>query len=84
MQTLENELRYFGQHQDELRQKHPGQFVLIKGEEFIRAFPTTDEALSYAADRYGLQSVLIRHVDHKVDEVSIPALSLGILRGTRP
>ena len=55
--------------------------VLIKGEKFIKAFPTMEDAIEYAREHYGLQSVLIREVDRSRNALSIPALSMGILRG---
>lgn len=80
MCEIETELRYFDAHQADLRRKYPSQYIVIKGEEFIRAFSTTEAAIAYVAGRYGLQSVLIRHVDRTQDEVSIPALTMGLLR----
>jgi hypothetical protein len=78
---LEQERQYFSDHRDELRQQHPGTFVLIHGDALAGSFATQDEALSYGAREFGLTSFLVRHVDQPLDvEVNVPALALGILR----
>ncbi|MGH9419105.1 MAG: hypothetical protein ACRD3J_03960 [Thermoanaerobaculia bacterium] len=78
---LDHERQYFSEHLDELRQKHPGKFVVIHGETAAGAFATQDEALSFGAREFGLTSFLVRHVDQPADiEITVPALALGILR----
>jgi hypothetical protein len=78
---LDPEREYFAAHQEELVKNHPGQFVLIKGDQLIGAFGTMEEALELGARKYGLEPFLVRNVNQMADqEMNIPALTLGILR----
>jgi len=43
-------------------------------------FDTEEQAISEGARQFGLQPFLVRRVHSKEQEVSIPALTLGILR----
>jgi len=78
---LEKERKYFSRHYEAFVGQHFGKYVLIKGEEFINAFSTPEDAISEGARRFGLQSFLVREVtETKEKKIHIPALELGILR----
>lgn len=80
---LDKERKYFVAHADEWARSYPGRFLVVKGEELIGDFATIDEALAAGANRFGLQSFLVRRAGEKEETVSIPALSLGLL-GANP
>jgi len=76
---LETECAYFDRLQPSFLTVYPGKFVLIKGEELISVFDTFDDALQEGAKRFGSESFLIRRVDQSTEQVSIPALAVGVL-----
>jgi len=57
-----------------------GQFALIRGDELIGVFANDAEAVTEGVRRFGLESFLVRQVRTEEPVVSIPSLSLGILR----
>lgn len=77
---LETERQYFDEHREELLRQYPGRFVIIKDQQVRGPFDTIQDALGAAASEFGLCSVLVRRTDDVPQEVSIPALTLGILR----
>jgi len=77
---LEQEINYYNQQLSQWLDHFTGRFVLIKGSELIGTFDTQADALAEGARRFGLQSFLVRRVEPTQPNVSIPALSLGILR----
>ena len=58
---------------------YAGKFVLVKGDQLVGAFVTIDEALAAGASRYGLTSFLVRRLGEPPEQVSVPALTLGLL-----
>jgi len=81
---LEAELNLFQAKKTEWSAQYPGKFVLVKDEDFVGAFDTYEAALVEGARRFRLQPFLVRRVDQPDREVSIPALSLGLLRANPP
>jgi hypothetical protein len=81
---LDSERQYFMDNRDELLQRYPGKFVVVKDQRLLGAFDTIQDALSAGAREYGMSSFLVRRTDEQPDEVSIPALTLGILRANPP
>ena len=77
---LETERQFFDEHIEQFRSQYAGKFVVIKLQEFVGAFDTIDEALAEGAGRFGLDSFLVRHIGDVPREVSVPALTLGLLR----
>ena len=77
---LEVERAYFDRSIADLQVRFPGKFVVIKGEEVIGDFNTIQEALAEGARRFGLEGFLVRQVGAPQKAISIPALTLGILR----
>jgi len=79
MSALDTELKYLNSHRDELLKRYGGKILVIKGEEVTGAFETIQEALKDSATKHGLGNVLIRRPTEGQIEVSIPALTLGIM-----
>ena len=76
---LDAERKVFGERLPELLGKCPGKFAVIKGEEIIGIFDTLEEALAEGARRFGGESFLARRVETSPPEVSVPALTFGLL-----
>ncbi len=79
MSVLETERRYLANHRDELLRLYGDKFLVIKGEEVTGAFDTITEAIADSVSRYGLSNALIRQAAEAELEISVPALTLGIL-----
>jgi len=76
--TLKLELEFFEKIRAKLLETNEGQFALIKGEEFIEAFTTEEQAYIAGVQKYGVDSFLIKKI-RKEDMVhSIPALHAGL------
>lgn len=84
MAMLEVERQFVSSHRDELLKVYGGRFLVVKGEEVSGAYDSLNEALHAAATKHGLDNVLIRRVEDAEQEVSIPALTLGILGANIP
>jgi hypothetical protein len=79
---LDIERQYFQDHQEELLKAYPGKFVVIREQRVVGAFDGLADALSVGAKEFGLTPFLVRRTDERVQEVCIPALTLGILRAS--
>ncbi len=77
---LDTERQFYSENLAKWLGQYPGKFVLVKGRELIGTFDTDKDALSQGARLYGLDPFLVRRVQERQEEVSIPALTLGILR----
>ena len=80
MKILEQELRFYEEHRDELLAVNRGRFALIKGEELIGAFATLQEAYSQGIERFGNMPILIRQILPADPAHGIPAFTQGLLR----
>jgi hypothetical protein len=76
---LETERQYYAENVEDWKRQFSDKFVVIKGKELVGAFASMGEALSTGAARFGLDSFLVRLVGETEKEVSIPALTLGLL-----
>ncbi len=76
---LETERNYFSQKLDEWLKENPNRFVVITGTEALGFFDTLEQALGVGARTCGLKPFLVRQVQKNSDEISIPALTLGII-----
>jgi hypothetical protein len=76
---LETERSYYVEHLPELLREHRGRFVLIKHDVLVGLYDTLEDALAEGARRFGGESFLARRVEEQQEEVSIPALTLGLL-----
>jgi hypothetical protein len=83
---LEQERAFFDAHREELLQRFPERFALVHGDELVGTFDTMEAALAEGARLFGPTSVLVRRIEAETPEVSVPALTLGLLRAdsTRP
>lgn len=77
---LETERQFYSENLASWLTQYPGKYALVKGRELIGTFDTNEEALAEGARRFGLEPFLVRRVQEKQEDVSIPALTLGILR----
>jgi len=76
---LDAERKFLSSHREELLKQYGGKILVIKGEEVSGAYDTMNEALQAAALTHGLDNVLIRKPADADPDVSVPALTLGIL-----
>ena len=53
---------------------------MVKGDNLAGVFDTMDEALAAGARTFGLQPFLVRQLGQPPEHVSIPALTMGLLR----
>ena len=77
---LDRERAYFSAHADEWVRLSPGSFVVVKDETLVGTFATLEEALAAGAHRFGLQPFLVRQLGAAPEQITIPALTLGLLR----
>lgn len=74
--SLTQELKFFEAHKHEYHNLYPDKFVVIKGEEFLGAFPDAETAFRAGTERWGRKEFLIRHVvQHESAALSPPILS---------
>ena len=76
---LEEELEYYERNLSDWLNHHPGKFVAVVGQDVLGFFDTIDDALQAGARQVGLGSFLVRRIQEVEENVSIPALSLGII-----
>jgi len=77
---LDREREFYAANVEEWEKSKRGLFVAIKDNDVIGTFNTQGEALTASVARFGMDSVLIRRVGDREATVSIPALTLGLLR----
>jgi hypothetical protein len=77
--TLQTELKFYQKNKREYLKLYKGQFVLIKGEKFDRAFTTDAEAYKAGLEQFGNQPFLIKQVLEDDTKVSYPALTVGAI-----
>jgi hypothetical protein len=77
---LDRERQYYAEHLDQWMPAHEGRFVVIRDDTLVGIFDSQDEALSAGAARFGLSPFLVRRVGQGEETVTIPALTLGLLR----
>ena len=65
--VLERELATFERLKAGLLKTHHGKFALIKGDEFIDAFDTLDNAYKAGVVRFGREPFLIKRISEKED-----------------
>ena len=76
---LETERTYFDKNLEDWLTKNPNRFVVVSGEQVLGFFDTLHEALAIGARTCGLKPFLVRRVQKQREDISIPALTLGIL-----
>jgi hypothetical protein len=73
--VLERERQFYEAHRADLLERHPGQYVLIKGSELIGAFPNAESAYAAGMERFGVSEFLVKQVLDREPVVVLPALS---------
>ncbi len=81
---LDEEIKVFEDNLNTWLSQHKDRVVLIKDKQVIGFFDTETDALAEGARRFGLQSFLVRRVTDQQIEVSIPALTLGLINAVSP
>jgi hypothetical protein len=81
---LDQELAYFNEHKAEWLKAHKDRVALIKGRELAGLYDNENQAVMEGARRFGLQSFLVKRIQESAQEVSAPALALGILCADYP
>jgi hypothetical protein len=76
---LDTERDFFEKHRDDLLRQFPGKFVVIKEQQLLGSYETIQDALGAGAREFGTESFLVRRTDASPEDVSIPALTLGLL-----
>jgi hypothetical protein len=76
--ALERELKYFETIKRELLGNHAGKFALIKGEEFIGAFDSADNAFKEGVERFGKEIFLVKKISEDEEVYRNQALFLGL------
>src|SRR5438034_121989 len=76
---LQTELQFYEKNKQEYLKLYPGQFVLIKGEQFAGAFTTDAQAYRAGLDKFGAHPFLIKQVLEDGTKVSYPALTVGAI-----
>ena len=79
MSVLDTELKFFEKNKAEWLKLYAGKFVLVKGEELVGFYDTTETAISEGIKRFGTESFLVRRVLPQDEKIQIPALMLGLL-----
>lgn len=77
---LERERQYYEVHVEDWAKANSGKFVVVKDESLVGFFDSLDDALAAGASRFGLSSYLVRQVGQGEETVTIPGLTLGLLR----
>ena len=76
---FQSEIALFEKHLSEWLEQHEGKFALVRGDSF-EIFETEEAAINTGLSKYGADSgFLVRCILAKQPEVSIPALSLGLI-----
>lgn len=61
-EALTREVALFDEHLEEWRRSHPGEFVLIKGNDVLGFFPTVDQAFAAGTNRFGLAPFFVKQI----------------------
>jgi len=70
---LEREFFVFEEHLDQLLEKSEGKYVLIKGDDIVGTFPTSESAYETGLKRFGIKPFLVRQItkDESVGFVAV-------------
>lgn len=60
--ALEKELAAFERKLPELKAEHPGEFVLIRGDDIVDFFTSYDDAIKAGYLKFGLEPFLVKQV----------------------
>lgn len=76
---LEQELAFFERVKQDLLKAHEGKFALIKGEEFIGAYDSPDNAYDEGVKRFGREQFLVKRITEQEEIYRNQALALGLM-----
>ena len=77
---LQKESTFFERNREELLLKYPNRVLLIHGDKVEGNFPTASDAITEGVRKFGSGPFLVRRSGEDEPVVSIPALSLGLLK----
>jgi hypothetical protein len=77
--VLEVELKYYAEQKPDLLKHHKNQYVLIKGDQLVRAFSTAEEAFTAGVKQFGKVPFLIQLVREDEKLIQQPSLAVGII-----
>ncbi len=77
--ALDEEIRYFEAHREELLEHYRGQFAVVKGECLLGTFTTFAEAFNSGVAELGNEPFLVKEVTEEDELAAFPALSVGIV-----
>lgn len=77
--ALERELATFERLKAQLLENHSGKFALIKGEEFIDAFDTPDNAYQEGIHRFGREPFLVKRISATEEVYRNQSLFSGLM-----
>jgi hypothetical protein len=78
---LETEREFFRSHCDDWMEVHHGEYALVKGDELVGFYDEETTAIAEGGRLFEGDDFLVRRVDQNDhQEVSAPALSLGLLQ----
>ena len=76
---FEKELEYYKANKEELLKHHENQYALIKGDRFLGAYTTEQEAYEAGIKELGNVPFLIKRVTKEEEVVRFPALAVGVI-----
>lgn len=75
---FETELQYFISHQEDLVRQHPGEVLVIKGEEVLGAYPSALEALLRTQEQHEPGSFMIQPCEPGPGAYTVTVRSLDL------
>lgn len=76
---LEKELALFDKMRPELLKSHEGKFVLMRGDEFLGAYDSAENAYTEGVKRFGRETFLVKKVSKEEEVYRNQALALGLV-----
>ena len=76
---LEKELAFFAKMKPELLKNYKDKFALIRGEEFIGAFDSAENAYNDGVKRFGRETFLVKKISEQDEVYRNQALALGLV-----
>jgi len=77
--ALETEIKYFEAHRAEWLKHHAGKFALVRGEDLVGVYDTSDAAYEEGVERWGNVAFLVKQI-LSVDPIEqMPAFVYGLL-----
>jgi predicted peroxiredoxin len=77
--ALEKELELFAKMKADLLENHEGKFALIRGEEFVGAYDSAQNAYAEGVKRFGCESFLVKKISEQEEVYRNQALALGLI-----